>query len=134
MLDLHNSAMLVVAVGALLSTLYAVFHSPSREPPSVPSKVPFVGYLIGLIQHGQDNLECYGESPILLFVLYELTEHIRQRKAPQSLNLRSQHLRQTLCGPLTCHHAGCSEAPHDYHIETVAEVNAERVCRTPGDT
>lgn len=56
MLDLHNAAMLVVAVVALLSTLYAVFHNPSRKPPSVPSKVPFVGHFIGPIRHGPGYL------------------------------------------------------------------------------
>lgn len=51
MLGLHIVAIIGVVV-VILSASYTMMHSQGREPPSVPSKIPLVGHLMGLIQHG----------------------------------------------------------------------------------
>lgn len=55
MLGLHIAAIIgvvVVVVVVVLSASYTIMHGQSREPPSVSSKIPLVGHLMGLIQHG----------------------------------------------------------------------------------
>lgn len=45
-------AIIGVVVVVVLSASYTMMHSQSHEPPSVPSEIPLVGHLMGLIQHG----------------------------------------------------------------------------------
>lgn len=52
MLDPHNVAIMGVVVVLGLYASYTMLHSQRRNSPSVSSKIPFVGHLIGLIQHG----------------------------------------------------------------------------------
>lgn len=52
MLGLHIAAIIGVVVVVFLSASYTIMHGQSREPPSVSSKIPLVGHLMGLIQHG----------------------------------------------------------------------------------
>lgn len=52
MLGLHIVAIIGVVVVLVLSASYTMMHSQSREPLSVSNKIPHVGHLMGLIQHG----------------------------------------------------------------------------------
>lgn len=67
MLGLHIMAIIGVVVVVVLSTSYTMMHSQSREPPSVSSKIPLVGHLMGLIHHGP------GYFSILWRVIYLIT-------------------------------------------------------------
>lgn len=52
MLGIYVVAIVGVVVVVVLSASYTMMHSQSREPPSVSGKIPLVGHLMGLIQHG----------------------------------------------------------------------------------
>lgn len=56
MLDFDDLAIIGVVLVVVLSSSYTSFHGQRREPPSVSSTIPFVGHLIGLIQHGSGYL------------------------------------------------------------------------------
>ncbi|KAJ5173641.1 uncharacterized protein N7500_001572 [Penicillium coprophilum] len=53
MLDLQNLTIISIVMMIML-VLYTLIRSPSNEPPSISSRIPFVGHLIGLIQYGPD--------------------------------------------------------------------------------
>lgn len=50
---------LAVLVGVLLSKFFSLKMDP-REPPLVPSKVPLIGHIIGMVQEGPQYLKRIG--------------------------------------------------------------------------
>lgn len=78
MLGLHIAAIIGVVMVVVLSASYTIMHGQSREPPSVSSKIPLVGHLMGSSNMAQDILACYGELAILSYRQSKLTQHMRQ--------------------------------------------------------
>lgn len=56
----RNAGILVVGIVVLSITILSQYlrleHDP-REPSVIPQKVPYVGHLIGMIQHGMKYIE-----------------------------------------------------------------------------
>lgn len=50
------TAALIAAIWCLLDWLYAPKHGPD-EPPVLPPRIPYVGHIIGLLQHGTRYFE-----------------------------------------------------------------------------
>ncbi|OQE04768.1 hypothetical protein PENVUL_c030G09336 [Penicillium vulpinum] len=105
MLDLYDLGIFGVVVIVLAFASYTLLHSPSREPPSVSSKIPFLGHLIGLIQHGP--VERHPQHPIFavnilsfkLFVTSSTTVVRAAQKHPTAITLEPllKFMQKSLC-------------------------------------
>ncbi|KGO73231.1 Cytochrome P450 [Penicillium italicum] len=114
MLELHNVAIIGVVVVVIMSASCTLLHNQSREPPSVSSKIPFVGHLIGVIQYGPGyfNMLCEKHPQHSIFAVNIFSFKLFVTSSPTIMRAAQKH-------------------PTIITLEPLLKVTQKRFCQTP---